>query len=312
MSLEIKEPILFLGIGGVGSRMAKESKNILDADYYCINNDGHEANQESLSIKTGNVINPSVNLIRSHAYEKFEKIFEKISSYSTIIMFTNMAGKNGPAISPIISEACQESGATLVSFAIMPFRHEKERIFNAGIGLKRLKEGSDATIILDNDAMFECNPELTPQQCFEIGNSAILQIVSSLAKRGIQNELNIISASAKSSIESSLKESLKMLYEDAPPTGVKRTIIHVAGSNRISVGVLESITHFARHALDENSGIELSTSPEKNGIVMISSIQGQTKFDSYDPLDIIPKENTLDWDTPECSIDYKTEIYQLE
>ena len=45
---------------------------------------------------------------------------------------------------------------------------------------------------------------------------------------------------------------------------------------------------------------------------MLSSIQGMTKFDNYDPLGTIPQENTLDWSTPECSIDCKLDLYQLE
>ena len=31
---------------------------------------------------------------------------------------------------------------------------------------------------------------------------------------------------------------------------------------------------------------------------MLSSIQGMTKFDNYDPLAIIPQEDTLDWAYP--------------
>ena len=37
-----------------------------------------------------------------------------------------------------------------------------------------------------------------------------------------------------------------------------------------------------------------------------------TKFDNYDPLGMISKEQTLDWETPDCSIDCKLDLYQLE
>ena len=42
------------------------------------------------------------------------------------------------------------------------------------------------------------------------------------------------------------------------------------------------------------------------------SVQTMTKFDNYDPLGMIPKDQTLDWDTPDCSIDCKLDLYQLE
>jgi cell division protein FtsZ len=45
---------------------------------------------------------------------------------------------------------------------------------------------------------------------------------------------------------------------------------------------------------------------------MVTAVQGTLKFDRYDPLGIIPQENTLDWDTPESSIKTGIELYQLE
>ncbi len=59
--------------------------------------------------------------------------------------------------------------------------------------------------------------------------------------------------------------------------------------------------------------IEISTSSgEESKVVMLSSIQGETRFDKYDPLGIIPQEDTLDWNEPECSFDCKLDFYQLE
>ena len=66
---------------------------------------------------------------------------------------TNLAGKSGSAISPIVSEICRELDVGLVSFAIMPFKYEKDRIFNSGVSLKRLKEDSECTIVLYNDSL---------------------------------------------------------------------------------------------------------------------------------------------------------------
>ena len=44
---------------------------------------------------------------------------------------------------------------------------------------------------------------------------------------------------------------------------------------------------------------------------MLSSIQGMTKFDNYDPLGMIPQEDTLDWSTPDCSIDCELDLYPI-
>ena len=61
------------------------------------------------------------------------------------------------------------------------------------------------------------------------------------------------------------------------------------------------------------SRVDFATeSAEQSKVVMVSALQGETRFDSYDPLSMIPQEDTLDWDEPECGIDCKLDLPQLE
>ena len=104
-----------------------------------------------------------------------------------------------------------------------------------------------------------------------------------------------------------------MLYGNVPPNAVKRSMLYVVGGNNIPVGVINSITNLSRGILNEsNSQVDMTSTSEESKVVMLSSIQGMTKFDNYDPLGMIPQEDTLDWDTPDCSIDCKLDLYQLE
>ena len=90
--------------------------------------------------------------------------------------------------------------------------------------------------------------------------------------------------------------------------------MYLAGGDNIPVGILNSISNLTNGALSENnSQVDLSSSPsDESNIVMVSAVQGMTKFDNYDPLGAIPIEDTLDWSNPECSIDCKLDLYQLE
>ncbi|WP_255492846.1 hypothetical protein [Candidatus Nitrosotalea sp. TS] len=45
---------------------------------------------------------------------------------------------------------------------------------------------------------------------------------------------------------------------------------------------------------------------------MLTSIEGETRFDKYDPLGMIPKENVLDWDEPDASVKIDLELEQIE
>ena len=315
MSFQVKEPVLVIGLGGVGSKLANEAKNTLNSDCLMISNDSKDfsSENESIHVSTDSIINPSVQLIRGSTYKISEEIKSKISQYSTIVLMSNLAGKAGSAIAPVVSEICKEADKGLISFAVMPFKYEKERIFNSGISLKRVRENSQCTVVLDNDSLLESNPDLTPKACYNIANSAIMHVVKSLETIEITSETNILSTSKDGqNMEDSLRDSLKMLYQNVPPNAIKNSMLYVAGGENIPVGVINSIKNISNGITNEsNSQINVSSSDESK-VVMLSSVQTMTKFDNYDPLGMIPQEQTLDWDTPDCSIDCKLDLYQLE
>ncbi len=315
MSFQVKEPILVVGLGGVGSKLAIQTKEFLNSDCLIISNNKKDfsAGNTSIHVTTDSVVNPSVQLIKGSTYKVFEEIKSKVSKYSTVVLMSNLAGKAGSAMAPVVSEICKEVETGLVSFAIMPFKYEKDRIFNSGISLKRIRENSECTIVLDNDSLLESNPDLSPKACYEIANSAMMHVVKSLGSSEISDETSILSTSKNGqNIEDSLRDSLKMLYENAVPNSVKRSILYVVGGNNIPVGVINSITNLTTGIVSgSNSQIDMSSS-EESKVVMLSSIQGMTKFDNYDPLGTIPQENTLDWSTSDCSIDCELDLYQLE
>ncbi|MBT8242452.1 MAG: cell division protein FtsZ [Nitrosopumilus sp.] len=316
MSFQVKEPILVIGLGGAGSKLAREAKNSLNSDCLIISNDKNDFSSENTSIHvaTNSVVNPSVQLIRGSTYNYADEIKSKISDYSTVILMGNLAGKAGAAMAPVVSEICKEANTGLLSFVIMPFKYEKDRIFNSGVSLKRVRADSECTVVLDNDSLLESNPDLSPKACYEIANSAMIHVVESLGTSEITSETNILSTSKNGQdIENSLRDSLKMLYENAPPNSVKRSMLYVVGGSNIPVGILNSITTLTAGIVNEsNSQIDMTSSAEESKVVMLSSIQGMTKFDNYDPLGMIPQENTLDWSTPDCSIDCELDLYQLE
>jgi cell division protein FtsZ len=302
-----------IGLGGVGARLAEKAKKSLNSDCLLISHDQKDLTIEnSIKISTKSVVNPSTHLIRGSTLEASDEIEKNIESYSTVILMSNLAGKAGVGIGPIVSRICKQEQKNLLSFAIMPFKFEKERIFQSGIALKRIRQDSQSTIVVDNDALLDSNPDLTQKQCYDISNKAIESMMHSLKSSGISEDTNILSTSKDTDdIETSLKDSLRMLYEDAPPNSIKRSMLYVYGGNNIPIGVLNTISNITGGTFDENSThVEMSSDESK--VVMLSSIQGETRFDKYDPLGIISQEKTIDWDEPECSIDCEFDLKQLE
>jgi len=313
MTFQLTEPILIIGLGGVGTKLAEKTKKSLNSDCLMISHDQNDITTEnSIKISTKSVVNPSTHLIRGSTLETSDEIKKNIANYSTIILMSNLAGKAGTGIGPIVSKICKQEQKNLLSFAVMPFKFEKERIFQSGIALKRIRQDSQCTIVIDNDALLDSNPDLTQKQCYEISNNAIESMVHSLKSSEISDNTNILSTSKTADdIEVSLKDSLRMLYEEAPPNSIKRSMLYVYGDGNIPVGILNTISNITGGTFDEDS-THIEMSSEESKVVMLSSIQGETKFDKYDPLGIISSEKTIDWDEPECSIDCELDLKQLE
>jgi cell division protein FtsZ len=317
MSFHLTEPILVIGLGGAGSKLATEAKESLHSDCLLISHDQNDLTHESFTIKisTDSIVNPSMQLIRGCTLQASNEIREKISQYSTIILMANLAGKTGAAMAPVVSSICKESNKSVLSFAIMPFGFEKDRIFNSGTSLKRLRVSSDCSVVLDNDALLDSNPDLSPAACHKISNAAIQHVVNSLKSSAISEDTNILSTSKDvDNIETSLKDSIRMLYEDAPPDSVKRSILYVLGGNDIPVRVLNSVSSIVGEIFNEDNTSVISSinTAEKSKVVMLTSVQGETHFDKYDPLSIIPADKTLDWEDPDCSINCELDLHQLE
>ena len=75
------------------------------------------------------------------------------------------------------------------------FQVQKDRIFHAGVSLRRIRDSSDATIIVDNDALLHNNPELSPSDCYVITNNAVLDVINSLSQDYISPDFNLLCAS---------------------------------------------------------------------------------------------------------------------
>ena len=314
MTFEVTEPVLVIGLGGVGSKLALELKEVVNADCLCISNDKKDLNYDnSIEVSTKSIINPTIQLIRGCAGEQTDKIIKHVTNYETIIIMANLAGKAGAALSPTVSSICKEQNKNVLSFAIMPFKFEKDMIFQSSISLKRLRTNSDCTIIIDNDALLDSNPDLTPEKCYEITNKAIHCLTTSLKTSSISDDMNIMSTSkTEEDLETSLKDSMRMLYEDAAPSSIKRSMLYVYGGSKIPVGVINSISNIVGGIFEEdNTHVDMSSS-ENTNVVMLSAIQGETRFDKYDPLGIIAHDKTIDFDEPECSIKCELDIPQLE
>jgi len=344
--IKIRKPVLLLGVGGVGSRLAlriaKELKcscSIVTDDEKC-EMDGYP----TVLIKTESWVNPSGRKLRFYAQASVDKIKSLIAGYNTVLIIGNLAGKAGIALCPTIcniiknhqpfasnqtgegafskSDSPQQLTTTanidVISFVIMPFKFEKGRIFDAGISLRRIRESAGAVVVIDNDALLDNNPDLTISQCYDLTNQAIFDTISSLYQTEFNGDLNLLGIGRpdRDSVSSSAMDSLAMLLDSTDADSVRRTLVYVMGGDRISVGAMDRLVNTVQAIFrkDNLSDVNLMmSSPGYVSVNLIASVIARTKFDSYDPLsEIIPSKNNLDCDELDCSPEFSLDIRSVE
>jgi len=80
MTFQLIEPILLIGLGGVGAKLAENTKKSLNSDCLLISHDQKDLTSgNSIKISTKSVVNPSIHLIRGSTLEtsdEIKKIFQ--------------------------------------------------------------------------------------------------------------------------------------------------------------------------------------------------------------------------------------------
>lgn len=309
MGTELGEPAAAIGIGGAGARLAPGIAESLGADLVLASHDPADLGTKGLLIDTSPLVNPSAKAIRGHAMAQMGAVSDRLSGYHTGVLVANLAGRSGQALAPLVSSMFREK--TLITFAIMPFSHEKDRIFGAGVALRRLRADSGCTVIIDNDALAAANPDLSARACCRLADPAIAAIAASVKDREVPGGTGVLAPSREGlAPQEALREALRVLYGSAPPSSVSGSAIHVLGGG-VPAGMMRALSELGRGA-GEGAATVVEAGAGRSGIALLSGLSGAAKFDSYDPLGGIPAANTLDWDVPDSSYDWRLGGYQLE
>jgi cell division protein FtsZ len=343
--IKMKKPVLLMGVGGLGSRLASKIAKEIGCACSIVTDDEEceTGGYPTVLINTQSWINPSGRKLRFFAQASLDRIKSLVAGYNTVLIIGNLAGKAGIALCPTICNIVRndqpsvpnQTGETtfsthmkhqmvatndidIISFIVMPFKFEKSRIFDAGISLRRIRESSGAVVVIDNDAFLDNNPDLTISQCYELTNQALFDTISSFYQTEFNADLNLLSVGRpdRDSVSSSMVDSLAMLFDSTDLDSVRHTLIHVMGGDRISVGAMNGLVDTV-HSIFKKDNLSIVnvmvSNPGHVNVNLLSSVVSKTKFDSYDPLsEIIPSSSNLDWDELDCSPEISLDIRNVE
>lgn len=300
---------LVVGLGGAGSRLAAETACRLGTRCAVVSADAADRipGHQFMHVKCDTLANPSVHAIRGNARPAMAELERMSGDNDVIILVANLGGRSGAALGPLVSGMFAQR--RLVSFVIMPFGYEEDRLFQSGVSLARIRSDSYSTTILDNDSMLKCNPDMTVESCYRAGNGALAGVMGSMGRAALVGDCVVSAGPENADADESLRDSIKMLYEAAPPHSVKGSILYISGN--VSVGVVESVSRLTRGITDAPVAV-VAGSTNRSGVVLVSATEALAKFDGYDPLSVIPKDRTLDWEEPERSVRADLGLYQLD
>jgi cell division protein FtsZ len=320
--LAIEKPVLVVGIGGAGSRIASEACKAMNSECVLMSNDAKDLAESSSSILINpkSWVNPSSYKLRFYAQDSAIRIRSALRGFNTVVVVANLAGRVGSAIAPVICRLAKEesNSKTVVSFVIMPFKFEKDRVFQAAISLKRVREASDATVVIDNEAFLDNNPDLSAEECYQITNKALSETIGLICSGTYTySDLSLLCTSNNiGGTELSAKDSVAMLYQNAYAGSVKKAMLYVMGGKNVSLGLLNSLFNTIQEIFkdDGSAGVAIAESySNKTTVHLLASFDETTRFDAYDPLSrIIPSRNVLDWDEMDCSPDIEMALTNLE
>jgi cell division protein FtsZ len=301
--IELRKPALLIGIGKIGKDIVSKLNDV-EHDFLLISNNKEDLEvSSSLHIDCKSWINPSSYKIRSFLEFHKEEICSKLSEYQTIILVTSLGEKTGIAIAPIISHIAKDIlNKRLISVVTMPFGHEKDRLFQASISLKRISLDSDINFVVDNDAYVEINPNLTIEDCSKLTDEIVLNAIKLIPQITLNLGTNLVSGTLKeNNIEVGIKDLIAQLYSSSGTSSITKSVLYVNGARNEPIGRLNEMLSNFQNSMegDTNDVSFVVTDSSRNNMQLIASIKGRTKFDSYDPLNLIPDENILDWDIPE-------------
>jgi cell division protein FtsZ len=343
----MRKPVLLLGVGGLGSRLASKIAKELGCACSIVTDDENcdTGGYPTVLINTHSWVNPSGRKLRFYAQASVDRIGALVAGYNTVLIISNLAGKAGIALCPTVCNIIRDQRRSLASnqenadtfssstmqpkatatndidvitFAIMPFKFEKNRIFDAGISLRRIRESSGAVVIIDNDSFLDNNPDLTISQCYDVTNQAIVDTISSYYQTEFNVDLSLLSVGRpdRESVSASAMDSLAMLADNADIESVRRTLVYVMGGDRISIGAMNGLVDTVQSIFRKDNVSDVNfmmTNPGNINVHLLSSIVSRTKFDSYDPLsEFIPSSDNLDWDELECSPEFSLDIRNIE
>jgi cell division protein FtsZ len=308
-----------LGVGTAGKRIIEKISFALP-DAMCISLDDSEwkvFGGKVREITLSSDIDRSVGNVKRLAWLSSEDIINSFTEVRNVVVISGLGGTVGSSVSPIIAYKLKEAGKKVFGIAIMPFKFEKNRLFKAAVGLRKLKNSCEGIVIIDNEDFIEKAPATPLLKAYELENDWISKFISNLF--GLkekyclnENEVNEFMHANKNNILAIGRAEGPIMAEEATlkisnsirkqsESAVKDLLMFVVGWKEISLGDVSTIVSTLKGTTlcegEVRTGYYLNNGRDIT-LYAVASVKS-TRFDDWDPISSILTGRELDLDV--CS-----------
>jgi len=308
--------IKVIGVGGAGcnavNRMVQEG--IEGVEVYAINTDVQHLSllQVPHKIQIGEKITRGLGagsrpeIGEQAALEDIDKIKEIISDADMVFIAAGLGGGTGTGAAPVIAQVAKELGILTVAVVTLPFRFEgRQRLEIAKRGLERIKESTDAYIVVHNQRLLEMGlPDLKLSEAFKMVDEVLSKAVRGITKVVVEPALINIdfadvqtvlkdgglsliglgSASGDNRIEEAINQAIHSpLLEGESISGASRLIVTFWADENITLSDLDYAMQKIENELASDNlvvfGATLVPETDKFEVTIIA-----TGFESSGPL----------------------------
>ena len=262
---EFVAKLAVVGLGGMGSNLVNRlfTNGIKSATTIAMNTDANHLNmiRAHKRILIGKELTQGLGvggypeLGAKAAEASSREIMSLIEGYDMVFLAAGLGGGTGGGAAPIVAKLAREQGSLVVAFVTYPFSLERSRKTKADWSLQQLSKNADTTIVIENDRLLSYAPNLQVEKAFELVDNVAANAVKGIADtitmpslinldfadvRAVLRDagtatINIGHGSGQDKVEKVIKSTLAHPLLDVDRTGAKSALVHVPGSESLTI-----------------------------------------------------------------------------
>lgn len=277
--------ILVIGCGGAGNNTISRLIDIgLDgAEAVAVNTDSQhlatiEADKKILigkKLTRGLGAGGKPDVGRKAAEMARPALEDLLRNADMVFVTAGMGGGTGTGAAPVIARIAKEHGAIVICTVTTPFHVERARVLLAEEGLENLRETADTLIVLDNNRLLECVPNLPLESAFSVMDLLIAEIIKGITETITQPSLinldfadvrTVMShggssfmlvgeGSLRDGPERIVRQALKNPLLDVDYRGAGACLLHITGGPDMTLKEAASIAGILTQELDPGANV---------------------------------------------------------